>query len=308
MSEGATAPNEVKPGVLRTPDECFANIADYPFEPNYIEVDGLRIHYVDVGPSDAPPILLMHGEPSWSYLYRKMIPGLVAAGHRCIAPDLIGFGKSDKLDDRKKYSYKFHVDIMNGFIRTLDLKNITLFCQDWGSLIGIRNLIENTDRFARLIVANGGLPTGDHAPGDAFKKWLDFSQNVKDFPVGGIISGGCTGKLSAETLAAYDAPFPSDEYKECARIFPSFVPITTDNPESEANRAGWEVLKKWPGKVLTLFSDSDPVSAGGHKPFEKLCPGAEGQPHEIIKDAGHFLQEDKGEEIAEKIVAWLKTS
>ncbi len=305
MSETA---NEVKPGVLRTPDECFTNLPDFQFAPNYVEVDGLRTHYLDEGPKDADPILLMHGEPSWCFLYRKMIPVLVAAGHRCIAPDLIGFGKSDKLASRNDYSYKFHVDIMNGFIRAMDLQNITLFCQDWGSLIGIRNLIENIDRFNRLVVGNGGLPTGEHGASDAFKAWLDYSQNVEDFHVGGIIKGGCATDLPADVIAAYNAPFPNDVYKECARIFPALVPITPDNPESATNKEGWKTLHQWDGKVLTLFSDSDPVTKGGEKPFQKLLPGAKDQPHETIEGAGHFLQEDKGEVVAEKIVAWLKSA
>ncbi len=305
MSSSSSAANEVKPGVLRTPDECFANLADFPFEPHFVEVDGLRVHYLDEGPSGADPILLMHGEPSWSYLYRKMIPVLVAAGHRCVAPDLIGFGRSDKLASRDDYSYQFHVDTMNGFVRALELNRAALFGQDWGGLIGIRVLIDNPDRFTRLIVANTGLPTGDHQPSEAFQNWLEFSQNTKDFHVGGIIKGGCTSELSAETIAAYDAPFPSDAYKEGARIFPALVPITPDDPASETNRKGWGVLRQWNGKVLTLFSDKDPVTAGGAKPFQKLLPGAAGQPHATIEGAGHFLQEDKGAEIAEKMVDWL---
>lgn len=303
-----TETNEVKSGVLRTPDECFENLADFPYEPHYLEVDGYRVHYVDEGPQDANPILLMHGEPSWCYLYRKMIPGLVAAGHRVIAPDLIGFGRSDKLASREDYSYQFHVDILNGFVRALDLNNITLFCQDWGGLIGIRNLIDSPDRFVRLIPSNTGLPTGDRGPSDAFKKWLEYSQNVENFHVGGIIKGGCATKLSDEVVAAYDAPFPSDEYKAGARIFPKLVPIAPDNPAAEANRQAWEALKIWPGKVLTLFSDQDPVTAGGFKPFQKLMPGAKDQPHATIEGGGHFLQEDKGEEIARRIVDWMENS
>lgn len=298
---------EVKLGVLRTPEERFANLPDFPFEPHYAEIDGLRVHYLDEGPRDADPILLMHGEPSWCFLYRKMIPVLVNAGFRCIAPDLIGFGKSDKLAKREDYSYQFHVDIMNALVRELDLKNAAMFGQDWGGLIGIRVLIDNPGRFKALVVANTGLPTGEHGATDAFKAWLEYSQTVEDFHVGGIIKGGCATELSPEVIAAYNAPFPSDEYKECARIFPALVPITPDNPAAESNRKGWEVLRKWDGKVLTLFSDQDPVTAGGYKPFQKLLPGAQGQPHETIEGAGHFLQEDKGEDVAEKMAAWLKT-
>ena len=294
--------------VLRTPEECFASLSDFPFAPHYIEVDGYRIHYVDEGPrhgpSEAAPILLMHGEPSWCYLYRKMIPPLVEAGHRCVAPDLIGFGRSDKLARRDDYSYQFHVDVMNGFVRALGLANITLFAQDWGGLIGLRVLADDIDRFVGLIVANTGLPTGDRTPSDGFLRWLNYSQTVENFHVGGIIKGGCRTPLSAGVIAAYDAPFPTDAYKEGARMFPKLVPITPDNPASDANRRAWEVLRQWNGKVLTLFSDQDPVTAGGEKPFQKL-PGASGQPHATIAGAGHFLQEDKGEELAARIVDWI---
>jgi haloalkane dehalogenase len=295
----------LKPEILRTPDECFNTLADFPFAPHYVEVDGYRVHYVDEGPRGAPPILLMHGEPTWCYLYRKMIPPLVGAGHRCVAPDLIGFGRSDKLARRDDYSYQFHVDVMNGFVRALGLEGITLFGQDWGGLIGLRVLVDNLERFGRLVVANTGLPTGDHKASDGFLRWLRYSQTVENFHVGGIVKGGCKSPLSAEAIAAYDAPFPSDAYKEGARMFPKLVPVTPDNPASDANRRAWEVLRQWNGKVLTLFSDQDPVTAGGEKPFQKLLPGAQGQPHATIVGAGHFLQEDKGEELAARIVAWL---
>lgn len=296
----------MKPGVLRTPDERFEGIADFPFAPHYVEVDGLRIHFLDEGPRDAAPILLMHGEPSWCYLYRKMIGPLAGEGHRLVAPDLVGFGRSDKLARREDYSYQFHVDVMNGFVRALDLKNITLFAQDWGGLIGLRVLVDNLDRFNRLVAANTGLPTGDHKASDGFLRWLHYSQTVENFHIGGIVKGGCKTPLSAETIAAYDAPFPSDAYKEGARQFPMLVPITPDNPASEANRRAWEVLRQWPGKVLTLFSDQDPVTAGGETLFQKLLPGAEGQPHAIIEGAGHFLQEDRGLELAARMIEWLK--
>ena len=298
----------LKTGVLRTPDEAFAHLADFPFASHYVDVDGYRIHYLDEGPRDAAPILLLHGEPSWCYLYRKMIPPLVKAGHRCVAPDLIGFGKSDKLARREDYSYQFHVDVINGFVRALDLQGITLFGQDWGGLIGLRVLADNLARFRRLVVANTGLPTGDHKPSDGFLAWLHYSQTVENFHVGGTIKGGCKTPLSIETIAAYDAPFPTDAYKEGARMFPKLVPITRDDPASEANRRAWEVLRQWNGKVLTLFSDQDPVTAGGEKPFQKLLPGAQGQPHATITGAGHFLQEDSGEEVAARMIQWMKTA
>lgn len=302
-----TTTNEPKTGVLRTPDQQFNNLPDFPYEPHYAEIDGLRVHYLDEGPQGGQPILLLHGEPSWCFLYRKMIPVLTGAGYRCIAPDLIGFGKSDKLAQRSDYSYQFHVDIMNALVRELDLRNATLFGQDWGGLIGIRVLADNTDRFNAMVVGNTGLPTGDHGATDAFKAWLEYSQNVEDFHVGGIIKGGCAANLTPEVIAAYNAPFPSDEYKEAARIFPALVPVTPDDPAAEANRKAWQVLREWNGKVLTLFSDQDPVTAGGYKPFQKLLPGAQDQPHEIIEGAGHFLQEDKGEVVAEKMIAWLES-
>lgn len=298
----------MRPGVLRTPDECFEGIADFPFAPNYVEVDGYRIHYVDAGPRDAPPILLMHGEPSWCYLYRKMIGPLAGAGHRSVAPDIVGFGRSDKLARREDYSYQLHVDVMNGFARALDLRGVTLFGQDWGGLIGLRVLVDNLDRFSKLVVANTGLPTGDRKASDGFLRWLHYSQTVENFHAGGIVKGGSKNPLSAETIAAYDAPFPSDAYKEGARQLPMLVPITPDNPASEANRRAWDVLRQWNGKVLTLFSDQDPVTAGGEKLFQKLLPGAEGQPHAIVEGAGHFLQEDKGGELAARMIEWLKTT
>jgi len=295
----------MKPGVLRTPEERFAGLAGFPFESHYVEIDDYRIHYLDAGPRDRDPILLLHGEPSWCYLYRKMIPVLVAAGHRTVAPDLVGFGKSDKLASRNDYSYQFHVDVMNGFVRALNLHRITLFGQDWGGLIGLRVLTGNPERFVRIVAANTGLPTGDHPASQGFLRWLKYSQTVENFRPGNIVKGGCATPLSAETIAAYDAPFPSDAFKEGARAFPTLVPITPDNPASEANRQAWEKLRLWSGEVLTLFSEQDAVTAGGEAPFQKL-PGARNQPHEIIHGAGHFLQEDQGPEIAGRMVQWMK--
>jgi haloalkane dehalogenase len=297
---------KMKPGVLRTPDECFEGLADFPFAPHYAEVDGYRIHYVDEGPREGATILLMHGEPSWCYLYRKMIPPLMEAGYRCIAPDLIGFGRSDKLARREDYSYQFHVEVMNGFVRTLRLEGVTLFGQDWGGLIGLRVLVDNLDRFIRLVVANTSLPTGDHLASEGFLRWLHYSQTVENFHAGGIVKGGCKTPLAAETIAAYNAPFPADAYKEGARMFPILVPITRDNPASEANRRAWHVLRQWQGKVLTLFSDQDAVTAGGEKPFQEL-PGAQGQPHATIVGGGHFLQEDSSPELAARMIEWMKS-
>lgn len=293
---------------LRTPDDCFANLPGYDFEPHYVDIGGLRMHYVDEGPADAAPVLLLHGEPSWSYLYRKMIPPLAAAGHRVIAPDLIGFGKSDKPDDQDDYSYAGHVDWMRAFVETLDLRNVSLFAQDWGSLIGLRVAAEDESRFARIAIGNGGLPTGDHAMSEAFLQWREFARTSPTFDIGRIIQRATVSELSDEVVAAYDAPFPDDSYKAGARKFPMLVPTTPDDPASEANRQAWAVLMNWTKPFLTTFSDKDPILGGGEKVFKKLVPGAAGQPHVIIRDGGHFLQEDKGEEIAAAIIEFCRSA
>jgi haloalkane dehalogenase len=288
--------------VLRTPDERFADLPGYGFAPHYVEVDGLRIHYVDEGPRDAAPVLLLHGEPSWSYLYRKMIAPLVAAGHRCIAPDLVGFGRSDKPAARADYTYQRHVDWLRGVLERLDLRAATLVCQDWGGLLGLRLVAEHPERFARVVAANTFLPTGDAPAGPAFLAWREYSQSTPNFHVGGIIKGGCATDVSPEVVAAYDAPFPDDSYKAGARQFPLLVPITPDDPAAAANRAAWEVLRRWTKPFLTAFSDRDPVTAGGDKIMQREIPGCQGQAHTTIANGGHFLQEDQGETLA-KVVA-----
>jgi haloalkane dehalogenase len=294
--------------ILRTPDDRFANLPDYPFAPNYLTVgDGLRMHYVDEGPRNVPNVVLMlHGEPTWSYLYRNMIPMVVAAGYRVIAPDLIGFGKSDKLTDASAYTYESHVGWLTDFIKTLDLQNFTLVCQDWGGLLGLRLAAENESRFARICAANTGLPTGDQPPSEAFRQWQTFSQNVPELPIGFIVSGGCTRKLHPDVIAAYNAPFPDEQYKTAARVFPVLVPTRPDDPAAAANRAAWEVLKQWQKPFLTCFSDGDPITAGGDRLMQKLIPGAAGQPHITLSGGGHFLQEDVGEQWAEAIVRWME--
>jgi len=291
--------------ILRTPDERFVNLPGYNFEPHYVEINGLRVHYLDEGPRDAAPVLLLHGEPSWCYLYRKMIPTITAAGHRAVAPDLIGFGRSDKLTAREDYTYQFHVETMTAFVEAADLGDITLFGQDWGGLIGLRIAAEKTDRFARIVVANTGLPTGDQPMTEGFMRWREYSQKVENFHVGGIVKGGCATELPPEVIAAYNAPFPDDNYKAGARQFPLLVPISPDDPASAANRKAWEVLRRWEKPFLTAFSDSDPVTRGGERVFQKLVPGAQGQPHVTITGAGHFLQEDKGEELAQVVVDFI---
>ena len=283
---------------LRTPESRFDNLPDYPFAPHFVDIDGLRMHYVDEGPADANPVLLLHGEPSWSYLYRHMIPPLVAAGHRVIAPDLVGFGKSDKPASKSDYTYARHVDWMQQFIEHLELENITLFCQDWGSLIGLRVAAENEHRFSRIALGNGGLPTGDQPMPRAFLVWRTFALYSPWFPIGRIIQTGTITDLSDDVVAAYDAPFPSAKYKAGARAFPMLVPTRPDDPASDANRAAWEVFRKWQKPFLTTFSNRDPITRGGDKPWQTHVPGARDQDHTVIRNAGHFLQEEKGPELA----------
>ena len=297
---------------LRTPDERFQKLPGYDFAPHYAEIpDGeggtLRVHYIDEGPRDARDrLLLMHGEPSWCYLYRKMIPILVAAGHRVIAPDLIGFGRSDKPDKRTDYTYQRHVDWMTSFIEAIDLQHATLVGQDWGGLIGLRLAAEHPDRFAHIVAANTFLPTGDRPAGEAFLRWQQFSQNTPNFDAGWIVNSGCSTDLSDEIKAAYNAPFPDDTYKEGARQFPLLVPTSPDDPAAAANRKAWEVLNKWEKPFLCAFGDSDPVTKGGDKAFIAAVPGTKNQPHTTIAGGGHFIQEDRGEELAKVIVDWLK--
>jgi len=289
--------------VLRTPDERFASLPGYPFEPHYADAgDGIRVHYVDEGPRDADPMLMLHGEPSWSYLYRKMIPVIVDAGFRAVAPDLVGFGRSDKPAAREEYSYARHVDWMHAFLNAIDLRRITLVCQDWGGLIGLRLVAEQPDRFDRVVAANTGLPTGGQQLAEAFFAWRKFSQESPDFPVGRIVAGGCATKLTDAEIAAYDAPFPDDSFKSGPRQFPVLVPASADDPAGPANRAAWASLERWDKPFLTAFSDSDPITKGGDRVFQERVPGAHGRAHVTIEGGGHFLQEDKGPELAEVAV------
>lgn len=290
---------------LRTPDDRFRDLPGYPFAPHYIEVDGLRIHHVDEGPRQAAPVLMLHGEPSWSYLYRKMIPIVAAAGHRVVAPDLMGFGRSDKPRQRQDYTYQRHVDWMRAVLVQLDLRNVTLVCQDWGGLIGLRLVAEDGDRFARVVAANTFLPTGDRPAGPAFLAWRQYSQSTPQFHAGGIVKGGCVTDLAAEIIAAYDAPFPDDRFKAGARQFPMLVPIAPDDPAAAANRRAWEALSRWQKPFLTAFSDMDPITSGAERVLQERIPGAGGQAHATIRGGGHFLQEDKGEELAGVVVDFI---
>lgn len=292
--------------ILNTPIERFNNLPNYPFAPHYHEVaEGLQMHYIDEGDKNAPVVFLLHGEPSWSYLYRKMIPVFEKNGYRVIAPDLIGFGKSSKPSQTTDYTYAKHIAWTKVLIEHLDLTEATYFGQDWGGLIGLRLVTAMPERFARVVVGNTGLPTGDHTMPEAFLQWQVFSQKVPVFPFEKIIKSNTVNPLSAEELAAYSAPYPSDEYIAGARVFPALVPTSTNDPETENNRNAWKVLMQWNKPLLTLFSDNDPITKGGERVFQKLVPGAKGQPHQIIKGGGHFLQEDKGEEIANIMVKWM---
>jgi len=290
--------------VLRTPDERFHDLPDFPFEPRYAEVDGLRVHYVDEGPRDGRVVLMLHGEPSWCFLYRKMIPVFARAGLRAIAPDLVGFGRSDKPAEPEAYTYARHVAWMKAFLDALDLRDVTLVAQDWGSLIGLRLAMENQERFARIVIANGFLPTADRRVPRAFRLWRAFSRHSPVFPVGRIVASGCVTKLSPRVRAAYDAPFPSRAYKAGARVFPSLVPTDARDPAVPANRAAWDALGRWDKPFLTLFGKNDPILGRADAPLQAHVPGAKGQPHERFW-GGHFVQEDRGDYLAEKIVAWL---
>jgi haloalkane dehalogenase len=292
--------------VLRTPDDRFADLPDYPFAPHYVDVDGLRLHYVDEGPHGTPPILMLHGEPSWSYLYRFMIPRC-AARFRVLAPDLVGFGRSDKPAAVEDYTYQRHVDWITAFVETLDLHDVTLVAQDWGSLIGLRLAAELEDRFARVVIGNGMLVTGDQSMPRIFRLWQAFARWSPWFPIGRIVDRGCFKKLSAAERSAYDAPFPTSGFKTGARAFPRLVPTTPDDPAAPACRQAWEILERWEKPFLTLFSNGDPITRGGDGYLQRRIPGAAGQPHATLR-GGHFLQEDSGPEMARAILSWIDHS
>jgi haloalkane dehalogenase len=299
---------------LRTPDDRFEGLPDFPFAPHYVEVDDgeggtLRVHHLDEGPADAPPVLLMHGEPTWSYLYRHMIPPLVAAGHRVVAPDLVGFGRSDKPTETSDYTYARHVEWMRqALFDRLDLRGITFFGQDWGGLVGLRLVAADPDRYARVVIGNTGLPTGHGPASEAFLAWQKYSQETEDLPIGRIVAGGCTTPLPDDVVAAYDAPFPDASYKAGARIFPTLVPTSPDDPATPDQEAAWKVLEQFEQPFLLAFSDSDPVTRGGDAPFAAKVPGAQGQPHTTIEGGGHFLQEDRGPELARVIAGFIEAT
>ena len=295
--------------ILRTPDDRFADLPGYPWEPAYVtSSDGLRVAVLDEGPRDAQPVLLMHGEPTWSYLYRKMVPVLLDAGFRVVAPDLVGFGRSDKPVRDEDYTYARHVEWMRSALLEggLDLRDVVLVCQDWGGLIGLRLLAEHPDRFARVVAANTGLPDGTRRLPDAWWMFHDFVQRTPDLPIGFLVRSGCADGLPDDVAAAYEAPFPTVDSKAGARRFPSLIPQTLDDPATPDNQRAWEVLRRLETPFLTAFSDADPITAGGERALQQQIPGAAGQPHTTIAGGGHFLQEDRGEELARVVVDWVR--
>ena len=299
----ATTPAGIE--YLRTPDDRFIGLPEWPYAPRYAQVDGLRMAYIDEGPADAPTLLLLHGEPTWGYLYRRMIPVLLAGGYRVVAPDLIGFGRSDKPIDRATYTYAQHVAWVSEFVRATALSDLTLFCQDWGGLIGLRVAAEHPDSFSRLIIANTALPDGSPMS-QGFMRWQNASQRMEFMDCGFLLQvSGLARELTEAEMNAYRAPFPDETYMAGARQFPLLVPTSPDDPAVPANLAAWRVLQAWTKPVLTLWAPEDPVLGTYVSDFVERIPGAAGQPHQTFAPAGHFIQDDAGEAVAAAVVAWL---
>ena len=311
--------DEVAPGVLRTPDERFSDIRDFPYPPNYEQINDTRIHYIDAGPRDGDIILMIHGEPTWSYLFRKMIPILVNAGYRVIAPDLVGFGRSDKYVSEDRYSYQLQVDVMSELVRRLEIDDATFFGQDWGGLIGLRVVTGMPERFASVVVSNTAMPSASGLQGWlgyplfklavwwegavtleelqanlTFPRWVAYSYHVEDLPIGQIMGflGG-----NSEASEAYRAPFPEQRYKAAAQIMPYLVPS-----QLRENERAWDVFRAWQKPFLVAFTDSDPVTRGGERAFLDQVPGAQ---NVTVRGAGHFVQEDAGEALAILITEFL---
>lgn len=325
------APTNWRTGeIVRTPDSRFENLPDYSFTANFVEVHGYRIHYVDEGPRNGETVILMHGQPSWSYLYRHMIPLLTAEGYRVIAPDLVGFGKSDKPTQQSSHSYQMHVDVMSEFLRVIDLQGATMFAQDWGGLIGLRMVAEEPDRFERIMISNTGLPAAGGLAGwigypmirfqiwrqgkpqtmlnEAgefdFLRWMAYAKHVEDFDLAALFQWATTRNLSAEELAGYSAPYPDRSFEAAIRKFPSMVPSQL----RQNQKAMDEFYTTWDKPFLTTFGDSDPVTAGGEQIWQQTVPGAKDQAHVIIEDGHHFIQEDKPEELVELLVAFIQAN
>lgn len=294
----------------RTPDHCFAALEDYPFTPHYLEVDdtqggSLRVHYVDEGPSDAAVVLLLHGEPTWSYVYRHIIPVLIAQGYRVIAPDLVGFGRSDKPARAEDYTVERHVGWMASVVNQLDLREAILIGHDWGGTIGLRVMSLYPECFAKAVAINTLLPLGKEVPPYNLLVWQDFARDVPFFSASGVVEMGTVNKVKASVLHAYDAPFPEECFKEGARCFPSLMPTSVDDPGAAVNAATIAYLGTCKKPFMTIFSDLDVVTLGDDSFLRGLIPGCAGQPHAMIKQAGHFVQEDKGEEVIQALLEFL---
>jgi haloalkane dehalogenase len=291
--------------ILRTPEERFYGLPDFPYEPRYVEIDGARVHYIDEGSGEV--IVCLHGEPTWSYLYRKLIPTL-SARHRVIAMDFIGFGRSDKFAERGAYSFEMHRSTLASFIERLDLRDITAVVQDWGGIIGLRVATEMDERVKRLVIMNTGLPTGDVPATEGFMKWRAYALRTPDLPIGQIVrrSAARPDLITDETVSAYDAPFPDASYKAGAQMFPQLVPIEYEQAGAREMRETRDALSRWQKPALVLFSDGDPVTAGGDRFFRKLIPSAKREPEITIHEAGHFLQEERGEEIARHVQSFIE--
>lgn len=299
--------------VLRTPDERFDALPDWDYAPRYREVvaaDGtpLRYHFVDEGPRDAAPVLLLHGNPSWSYLHRHMIRGLVDRGHRVVALDLMGMGRSDKLVERTAYTVEAHLDWMQQWIDGEDLRDVTLYCQDWGGLLGLNLVRLQPDRFTRILASNTGLPAGE-GTNAALQAWIEFSQSVTPLPVGAIVDGASTRTLTEAERAAYDAPYPDATYQASPVQFPVLIPAPPDHPAVPLFRATWDFLETWTRPFLTVFGSEDAIAfkPGSHLKFQRKVPGAQGQPHRVIEGANHFIQEDASDELVGILDAFTRS-
>lgn len=289
--------------VLRTPDERFNALSGWDHEPRYVDAGGVRVHYVDAGPQNAPPVLMLHGEPTWSYLYRDVIAPVVAAGHRVVAPDLVGFGRSDKPARVEDHTYLRHVEWMGVVLRALDLRRVTLLGQDWGGLIGLRLVAAEPERFAAVVAANTGLPTGDHPLPDVWWRFREWVAGADELPVSFLVNAGCATELTDGVLRAYDAPFPDESFKAGPRALPLLVPTTPEDPAAPAQRAAWEVLAGWAKPFVCAYSDGDPITRDAGPLFQQVVAGAAGRDHPTIRGAAHFLQEDAPDALARAVLA-----